>query len=37
MTAMPPAAALAPSDLLARLKAIVGGGHVLTGDASTRL
>ena len=36
MTAMPPAAALAPSDLLARLKEIVGGGHVLTGDASTR-
>ncbi|MFX9707488.1 D-lactate dehydrogenase, partial [Acinetobacter baumannii] len=33
---MPPAAALAPSDLLARLKEIVGGGHVLTGDASTR-
>ena len=33
---MPPVTALAPSDLLARLKEIVGGRHVLTGDASTR-
>lgn len=33
---MPPAAALAPSDLLARLKGIVGSSHVLTADAATR-